>query len=132
MSKTKSAFISFDYDHDNDLRCDLIAQSNLPDSPVSITDWSVREPIDENWKREVRDRIQRTDLTIVICGEHTHDAKGVEIELTIVHEEKKTYFLLQGRRRATCTKPKQARRTDEMHTWTWGNLKDLIAGKGRS
>ena len=132
MRNTKSAFISFDYDHDNDLRGQLVRQSQMPESPFSITDWSVREPINENWKREVRDRIQRTDLTIVICGEHTHDAKGVEIELTIVHEERKPYFLLQGRRHATCTKPKQARRRDEMHTWTWDNLRDLIAGAGRS
>ena len=127
MSNTKSAFISFDYDHDKDLRGQLVRQSQMSDSPFSITDWSVQEPIDENWKKEVLDRIQRTDLTIVICGEHTHDAKGVEIELTFVHKEKKPYFLLQGRRNATCTKPKQARSSDEMHTWTWNNLKELIA-----
>ena len=74
---TKSVFISFDYDHDNGLRGNLVAQAEKTESPFSITDWSVKEPIDEKWRREVRDRIRRTDLTIVICGEHTHQAEGV-------------------------------------------------------
>ena len=125
---TKSAFISFDYDHDNDLRGNLVAQAKRPESPFSITDWSVKKPIDENWRREVRDRIGRTDLTIVICGEHTHDAAGVAAEVTIAREEGKPYFLLKGRRRRTCTKPRATLRTDEMYEWTWGNLKQLISG----
>ena len=124
---TKSAFISFDYDHDNDLRGNLVAQAKKPESPFSITDWTVKEPIDENWRKKVRDLIRRADLTIVICGEHTHDAPGVAAEITIAREERKPYFLLKGRRRKTCTKPAMTLRTDEMHSWTWENLRQLIA-----
>ena len=91
---TKGVFISFDYDHDSDLRGNLVAQARNPESPLSITDWSVQHRIDENWRREVRDRIRRADLTIVICGEHTHDAPGVAAEITIAREEGKPYFLL--------------------------------------
>ena len=65
----KSVFISFDYD--NNLRGNLVAQSKDSESPFSITDLSVRGPIDENWRREVRKRIQKADLMIVICGERT-------------------------------------------------------------
>ena len=99
---TRSAFISFDYDHDNDLRGNLLAQANMPESPFSISDWSVREPITENWRREVRGRISRVNLVIVICGEHTHDAPGVTAELTIAREEGKPYFLLRVAE-GTCT-----------------------------
>ena len=105
---TKSAFISFDYDHDNDRRGDLVAQANRSDSPFSITDWSVKEPFDESWREKVRDRIDRTDLSIVICGEHTHQAKGVEAEVTMVQQAGKPYFLLKGRRNKTCRRPKSA------------------------
>lgn len=125
---TKSVFISFDFDHDEELRDALVAQANNPDSPFIITDWSVQEPITENWRKNVRDRISRTDLTIVICGEHTHDAAGVAAKVTIAREEGKPYFLLQGRPNKTCKKPRMARRTDEIHKWTWENLKSLIAG----
>lgn len=125
---TKSAFISFDYDHDNDLRGNLVAQAENPESPFSITDWSVWERIREGWRQVVRDRISRVDLVIVICGEHTHDAPGVTAELTIAREEGKPYFLLKGRRRRTCTRPRSALRTDVMHPWRWDTLRRLING----
>ena len=124
----KRVFISFDYDHDNDLRGNLVAQTKNPDSPFSIRDRSVKYRIDENWRKEVRDRIRGSDLTIVICGEHTHDAPGVAAEVTIAREERKPYFLLKGRRRKTCTKPAMALSTDKMYGWTWDNLTQLIAG----
>ena len=128
MTTTKSAFISFDYDHDNDRRGDLVAQAEKSDSPFSITDWSVKEPFDEAWRKRVRDIIERTDLTIVICSQHTHTAKGVAAELSITREEDKPYFLLWGRPRQTCRKPAMARNNDKIYKWTWDNLKNLIAG----
>ncbi len=67
---------------------------------------------------------------IVICGEHTHDAAGVAGEVSIAQEEGKPYFLLKGRRRKTCTKPRNVLRSDEIHNWTWENLRNLIAGAG--
>ena len=124
---TKSAFISFDYDHDNDLRGNLVAQVQKPESPFSITDWSVKEPIDENWRKKVRDLIRRADLTIVICGEHTHQASGVAAEVTIAQEENKPYFLLKGRRQKQCSRPTTAPKKKVMHPWTWPTLKELIA-----
>ena len=129
---TKSVFISFDYDSDQDLRGNLVAQAENPDSPFNITDWSVWEPISENWKKKVRDRIRRTDITIVICGEHTHEAAGVAAEVTIVQEEGKPYFLLRGRRKKACTKPRSARRRDRIQEWTWENLKELIGATNSS
>ena len=123
----KSAFISFDYDHDNDLRGNLVAQAKRSDSPFSITDWSVKEPFDEKWREKVRDLIERTDLTIVICGEHTHQAEGVEAEVTMLQQVGKPYFLLKGRRNKTCTRPKPAPKRKRIYPWTWPTLKELIA-----
>ena len=127
MTTRKSAFISFDYDHDKDLRGNLVAQSERLESPFSITDWSVQEPFDEGWRKRVRDLIDRTDLTIVICGEHTHQAKGVEAEVTMVQQAGKPYFLLKGRRNKICARPKSAPKRKKIHPWTWLTLKELIA-----
>jgi len=124
----KRAFISFDFDHDEDLRNLLVGQAKNPDSPFEIADWSVKEPLTGNWKNKVRDRIRKTDLTIVICGEWTHTADGVAEELKITREEKKPYFLLWGRSEKNCTKPKSASDSDKIYKWTWENLKRLIGG----
>ena len=126
---TKRAFISFDFDHDAELRDALVGQAKNPDSPFEIVGYSVQEPFAEKWKNEVRERIRKTDLTIVICGEHTHEAKGVAAELTITQEEKKPYFLLWGRPKRVCHKPAMAHRSDKVYEWTWSNLKQLIAGE---
>lgn len=125
----KRVFISFDFDHDEELRNALVGQAKNPDSPFQIADWSVRERFESNWKDQVRTRIRRTELTIVICGEHTHTAKGVAAELTITQEEGKPYFLLWGRPNKTCHKPAMARSSDKVYEWKWDNLKNLIAGQ---
>ena len=125
----KRAFISFDFDHDEELRDALVGQAKLPQSPFSIADWSVQEAMAGNWRAKVRGRIRRTDLTIVICGEHTHSAKGVAAELTITQEEHRPYFLLRGRPQRTCTKPAGAFASDKIYSWTWDNLRRLIAGE---
>ena len=124
----KRAFISFDFDHDEELRNALVGQAKNSDSPFSIADWSVHEPFDTNWRQRVRERIQRTDLTIVICGQHTHTARGVAAEVAITREEGKPYFLLWGRPNGNCTKPGMALASDLIYRWTWDNLKNLIAG----
>ena len=126
----KRVYMSFDFDHDNDLRGDLVAQAAETDSPFDITDVSLKKPVDEAWRKEARKRIRRADLVIVICGEHTHDAAGVSAEVTITQEEMKPYFLLKGRRHKTCKKPRTALKTDNIHPWRWATLRELIAGTG--
>jgi hypothetical protein len=125
----KRAFISFDFDHDDDLRTMLAGQAKNPDTPFEIKDRSLKEPLTGDWKDKVRRRMDNVDLIIVLCGEHTHQATGVAAELTIAQEKKKPYFLLKGRSDKTCTKPTSALSTDKVYTWTWDNLKKLIAGQ---
>lgn len=132
MNNTKSAFISFGYDNDKDIYGSLLAQSEDPQLAFHVSEWSVKDPIDEKWKDEVRDRLSRVDLMIVICGEHMHDADGVAAEVTIAREEKTPYFLLKGRRKKTCKKPRTALRRDEIHKWSQPNLKRQVAEKARS
>ena len=124
----KRAFISFDFDHYEELRDALVGQAKLPQSPFNITDWSVNEPFEGNWRGKVRNRIRQTDLTIVICGEHTDFARGVAAELTITREENKPYFLLRGRPNKKCKKPGQARKSDKIYKWNWDNLQLLVDG----
>lgn len=120
-------FISFDYDHDDDLKVMLVGQAKNDDSPFAIADWSIKEP-SADWKAKARARIRAVDQVAVICGEYTHTAAGVAAELSIAQEEKKAYFLLHGRKNKTCTKPTTARTTDKIYDWTWDNLKALIGG----
>ena len=120
-------FISFDYDHDQDLKNLLVGQAKNTDSPFEIADWSVKEATGD-WKEDARRRIKRVDQVIVLCGEYTDSATGVNIEMRIAREEGKSYFLLWGRADKTCKKPTAALNTNKIYKWTWDNLKSLIGG----
>lgn len=121
-------FISFDYDHDIDLKNLLVGQARHPDSPFEITDMSIKEAISKNWKENARRRIKSCDVVAVICGEYTNSASGVSAELKIAQDEGIPYFLLWGRTNEVCIKPVSAKSTDKMYRWTWDNLKSLIGG----
>ena len=124
----KRVFISFDYDHDQDLKNLLVGQAKNSDTPFEIADWSVKSPITGDWKEKVISRIRSVEQMIVICGEHTDTATGVSYELSVAQDEGKPYFLLTGRSSKKCKKPKTAKQHDKMYDWTWKNLKLLIAG----
>ena len=124
----KRAFISFDFDHDEDLRNLLAGQAKHPESPFEIKDRSLKEPLAGDWQEKVRRRMDNVDIVIVMCGEQTHTAKGVAAELTIARDARKPYFLLWGRNGRTCTKPASALGSDKIYEWTWDNLKALIGG----
>ena len=124
----KRIFISFDFDNDEELRDALVGQAKNTDSPFEIADYSVKEPMEGDWKEKVRKRIRMADLIIFICGENTDVAKGVAAEMTITCEEQKPYFLLWGRPDGNCKKPSTALKTDGIYKWTWKDLKTLIEG----
>lgn len=127
MAKTR-VFISFDYDHDDDLRVMLLGQAKNPDSPFEIADWSLKTPLSGDWKTKIRPRIRAVSQVAVICGHYTNSASGVSAEIEIARSEGMPYFLLAGRASGTNVKPTAALATDKMYNWTWDNLKLLIAG----
>lgn len=126
MAKTR-AFISFDYDHDSILKEFLVGQAKLQDSPFEIADWSVKQAQAVNWQDHAEMRIKRSDVLIVICGQHTDTATGVSVEINLAKKNSIPFFLLKGYSDKTCKWPKAAS-TEKMYNWTWENLKRLLRG----
>ena len=124
----KKVYICFDYDNDYELKECLVGQAKNSDSPFAISDVSIKQDIQSNWKLYARNKIRLADVVIVICGRYTDTAKGVAAELSIAQEEGKPYFLLSGRSDGNVRKPKNAYATDHIYKWTWANLKILING----
>jgi antiphage defense system Thoeris ThsB-like protein len=122
-------FISFDYDHDRDLKNLLVGQSRNKDSPFFIEDHSIKAET-KRWKDDARERIRRSDVVIVVCGLHTHQAVGVSAEIAIAREEETPFHLLRGRREGTVRRPQGTSWFfDELHPWTWNELRVLTTRK---
>ncbi len=127
MAKVRT-FISFDAEHDDDLRIMLAGQAKNKDTPFEIADWSVKQQLSGDWKAQVLAKIKRVDQVVVICGQHTDSATGVSAEVKMAQDESKSYFLLHGRADKPFKKPKAAKQSDKVYKWTWDNLKKLIGG----
>ena len=123
----KRVFISFDYDHDVAIKELLVGHAKNEASAFSISDWSIKEE-SVTWKAEAAERIKRSDVVIVLCGENTDCARGVGIELELTQQLDRPYFLLAGYSDKTCRRPITAKATDKMYRWTWTNLKLLLEG----
>lgn len=121
-------YISFDYDHDLELKNNIVAQSQKPDAPFRVKDMSIQYELTYKWKKYARKKIRNCDVMIVLCGINTHNAQGVSAEISIAQEEKTPYFLLDGRQ-GKGVKPKGVFKGDKMHRWTWKNLKRLVEGE---
>ncbi len=127
MSK-KRVFISFDI-ADRDVKQNLVTQATDPDCPFKFTDNSIQQALPEQWVAEARRLIGESDFVIVLCGDQTHQAKGVEAELQIAKELRKSYALIKATRQCMATRPKSASPAEPMYPATWSTIAALLRGE---
>ena len=121
----KRLFISFDYDHDDELRHHFLAQAERY-SKHKIINHSLPGEVDDRWTLEAKSRIGESDFVVFICGVNTHSAKGVEVEMTITQQLKRPHFLLQGRPKCKCSRPTGASAKSKIHRWKWKRINSLL------
>src|SRR5690348_16954820 len=80
------AFISFAAE-DARIRDLFVGQGKHPDTPWEIVDWSAHEPFEERWKTQMRSRIKRTRVVILLVGKTTYQAEGALWEVQCGLEE---------------------------------------------
>ena len=79
-----NVFISFVSEDINDVNL-LRGQAKNESSDIEFNDWSLREPFDskkaEYIKRGIKDRIERSSVTLVYVSEQTVDSRWVDWEI---------------------------------------------------
>lgn len=120
MAKTK-VFVSYDYEHDSDMKNSLINQSKRADSPFSINDLSLNEKT-TNWQQKARKTIEKCDVFVVLLRENTHQASGVIREVRMAREIGKRRFQLREKGH----NPQSLQDAGEVVAWTWNNLKKYL------
>ena len=131
MAKTR-AFLSFDFDHDHELKGHLLSQAKHPDSPFSINDFSLEESFpDAEWVSRAQHAISECDVVVVLLGRNTHSAPGVFQEVAIARGYGKTIFQLQPQGKSYG----KVRGAGPMYSWKWTTiskaLERISGGKGR-
>jgi hypothetical protein len=120
VAKTK-VFVSYDFEHDSDMKNNLIGQTKHEDSPFSINDLSINEKI-TNWQQKARASIEKCDVFVILLGENTYQASGVKRELKMAREIGKKRFQL----REQGHNPKSLEGAGEVVAWKWKNLKKYL------
>lgn len=77
--KTRNVFISFH--HDDEPQVNLLRiQAKRENTGLEFRDYSIKEPI-EQWKKNVRDKIENTSATVVMIGSETAKRPNVQYEI---------------------------------------------------
>lgn len=122
--RKKRVFVSFDFDNDAQLKRLLVGQSKNGRSPFEIADWSLKEAAPEpQWKSRAAAAIARSDVVVVLLGQHTHRAQGVLAEVRMAKEARKQMVQLIGTAHASCKRVSGAGPT---YAWTWANLEKIF------
>ncbi len=121
----KRVFVSFDFDEDRVLKDFVIGQSRLPDSPFNVIDHSLKEAAPElSWEKKAEAAIRRSDVVLVVVGQHSYRAPGVLAEVAIARGLGKPIFQMIGRKDSNYTPVPNAGR---LYSWNWDNLKKLLS-----
>ena len=93
---TLRIFVSFEFDKDNDIKNNFFKQAKN-ETHHRVKNSSLNESYpDQHWQQKARKAIEKCDVVIVLIGEDTHNAPGVETELRIASQLKKPIFQVKA------------------------------------
>lgn len=121
------AFVSFDFDH-NVTEKNLFAGQAKTDSPAPFTvhDWSSKTDLPQSqWEDLIRDKMNSTNMCIVLVGRYMASATGVDKEIAMAKElDVPVFGVYVGGADTSSTLPTGLQRNRTVQ-WEW----DLIADK---
>lgn len=77
-------FISFNVDDEEQVN--LLRYQGANSEQLEFTDYSVKEPFDEQWKAQCTERIRQSSVVVVAIGENTHQRPAVLWEIETAHK----------------------------------------------
>src|SRR6266702_6145803 len=82
------AFISFDFDHNEDEKKYFAGQAKNSRTPFNIADWSSKSSLPQStWEKLIKDKINRCHMVIVLVGKYMASASGVAKEIKWAKEQ---------------------------------------------
>ena len=119
MKQKVRVFLSFEFGKDNELHYNFYSQAKLY-SKYEIIDESLNEQYhpDPLWLNKARKQIALSDIVIVVVGEDTHNAPGVEKEITVTHQLGKPIFQVRPQKRTAG----EVRGAGEVIPWRWRQI----------
>jgi hypothetical protein len=122
------AFVSFDFDH-NETEKKLFAGQAHVDSPTPFTvqDWSSKTSLPQpTWEAQIKEKIGKTHMCIVLVGKCMASATGVAKEIAMAKERSVPIFgVYVGGADSDCTLPTGLARSRTV-TWKWSTVASMV------
>jgi hypothetical protein len=120
-------FISFDYDQDRGVAA-LLGGQLRKSSRFRVANWSMKEAAPQKlWKREARQRINRSDLVLVVIGRQTHRAPGVRAEVAMARGASPPVPIRQVIGYKDLIAPRPVPNAGRLYRWRHDNLSRILA-----
>jgi len=121
----RNVFISFDVDDEG--MVDLLRMQAKSDRfPFVFRDYSVKEPFEYSWKREVRRLIHQSSAVIVAIGRNTYKSKAVNWEIEEAHRQNKLVIGVRLHRNRRHRIPCAMDEYDEITYWNTHDIADIL------
>lgn len=117
------AFISFDFDHNETEKLLFIGQAKNSKTPFSIQDWSAKSAMAQSeWEKIVKDKINKSNMLIVLVGKYMASASGVVKEIAMATEQNVPIFgVYVGGADSSSTLPSGLARSRTI-SWNWDDI----------
>ena len=76
------------------------------------------QPHNDSWKKKARNQIDLSDIVIVLLGDDTHNAPGIEVEMTLKNQLYKPGFQIRPKPRMTGT----VKGGGDVIPWDWKQI----------
>ncbi len=130
------SFISFDFDNNSTHKTLFVGQIKNSRTPFSVQDWSSKVPLSQvTWERQLKEKIGKCHLMIVLVGKSMGSATGVAKEIKFAKEQNVPFFgVYVDGAGSHCTLPTGLAR-NRVIAWNWDRVADAVdqmMGEGKN
>lgn len=122
------AFVSFDYDYDNNSKVLFAGQADSKSpTPFTVSDWSSKSALPEaEWEALIEAKINKVNMLIVLVGEHMSTATGVKKEIQFALDANVPVFGVYVNGGGSDSALPAGLARSRTVTWTWPHVGDMI------
>jgi hypothetical protein len=130
------AFVSFDFDNNETEKILFIGQGKNSKTPFSMQDWSAKSPMPQSqWEAIVKDKINKSNLVIVLVGKVIANASGVAKEIAMADAQNVPVFGVYVDGAGSVTALPSGLPRNRTIEWNWDQIASAIKqvmGEGKN